>query len=266
MIKQRKNQIKYLTVLVVLLSFFANHVFANEHPALSDETGWDISLFLGYGKDPNPLVGTNQNQSITPYIDLQYSGEYFFVSEAAIGINVVEKPSYLLNAIVYPLEDSFYFFFNRFDYGDKLKGRDFSMSGGLEFVYFDRWGTINLQGLYDITNVHNGHVVNLSYTMPSIDRGFWRIDARVGLTHRSKELVNYYYGVSLAEASSRYPVYNGGDEVSSFVEVELNYQFTEYWQLKSFVICQNLSKQISDSPIVDKTDLVTYFIGIGHEW
>ncbi len=253
-------------IFFCLFMFFSNTMVAAEDSEKSlkniDSTGWEFGVFIGYLEVPIPLRDVKELPPILPFIDAAYYGENFFFDKWTLGYQLTGNNAYSVSAIASVLEDSLYFI----DEQDNIGSRKVAASGGLELYFSNSWGDIAWQGLYDITQVHNGYLMELSYAFPVLDQGFWRLGSRLGVSHKSGKLLNYYYGIRSDEISKSRSAYSASAGNNLFWELEANYQVSEYWQLKAVILYNKLTNEISDSPLVDKTSLFSYFIGIGYEW
>ena len=83
-----------------------------------------------------------------------------------------------------------------------------------------------------------------------------------GLSWRSENLNNYYYGVRAKEATANRTVYKSGNSVNPYAGVVLDYQLAERWSIFSMFRNEWLGNEITDSPIVDQDSKISLILGL----
>ncbi len=78
----------------------------------------------------------------------------------------------------------------------------------------------------------------------------WNVYASAGIQYRSKEILDYYYGISEDIATDNTPVYQAGDGINTTLQFGFDYPISENWVFESSVRYTKLSDSISDSPII----------------
>ena len=117
----------------------------------------------------------------------------------------------------------------------------------------------------DVLNEHKGHEVRLSYNYDF--RGVANIrdllvTPSAGVTYRSSNLNDYYYGVRSNEAMPGRPEYHAGDSIGLLTSLRLNYRLDEKWSAMAMASVQWLGSEITDSPIVEKHYMASFLLGI----
>ena len=82
----------------------------------------------------------------------------------------------------------------------------------------------------------------------------------MGAIWQSDEVMNYYYGVTSAEADER-GVYEADAAISTIARLDWNYQLTERWDLRLLASYRRLPNEISDSPLINDNKVITVFVG-----
>ena len=117
----------------------------------------------------------------------------------------------------------------------------------------------------DVLNEHGGHEVRLSYNYdfrgPANIRNLM-VTPSIGVTYRSSDLNDYYYGVRREEAIAGRPEYHVGDSVSLLTALRLNYMLNEQWSVMAMGAVHWLDDEITDSPIVEKNYAASVLLGI----
>jgi len=81
----------------------------------------------------------------------------------------------------------------------------------------------------------------------------WSIYSAIGFQYRSKELLNYYYGVAKDIAINGTPAYEAGAGVNSTIQFGLDYPITKNWVFESYVRYTQIASSMSDSPFIYNT-------------
>ena len=117
----------------------------------------------------------------------------------------------------------------------------------------------------DVLNEHKGHEVRLSYNYdfrgPANIRDLM-VTPSIGVTYRSSQLNDYYYGVRSSEAIPGRPEYDVGDSIGLLTALRLNYRLNERWSVMGMAAVQWLGSEITDSPIVEKDYMASMLLGI----
>lgn len=83
----------------------------------------------------------------------------------------------------------------------------------------------------------------------------WNFYLTLGLQYRSDKAVNYFYGVSEAQATNLLPQYQGdaGFEVTG--QLGVDYPITRHWVFESYIRRTQLPSGITDSPFLEENHL-----------
>lgn len=147
----------------------------------------------------------------------------------------------------------------------ELPDRDFAFNSGLELLYISPLGDVQAQLLSDLSSTHNGQEAWLSWSKP------WytplsEFTLTLGLEWKSSNLVDYYYGVRPEEAFSGRPQYAAGAGANHFIRFAARHRLGSQLSLVGMVEREFLSSAISNSPIVDKADVDTFFAGLYYQF
>jgi len=126
-------------------------------------------------------------------------------------------------------------------------------------------GELTASGTSDVLNEHRGHEVRLTYDYDF--RGAFgvtelSVTPGAGLTYRSSDLNDYYYGVRSDEAAPGRPEYEAGDSTGLLASLRANYMLNERWSVMAMTAVEWLGSEITDSPIVDKDYEVSALLGV----
>ncbi len=142
-----------------------------------------------------------------------------------------------------------------------ITDRNIAVDGGLELIYSDDWGDLQLQMLSDLSFTHKGFEVWASYSYFWRHKN-WRITPSFGINWKSSNLLDYYYGVRPEEIRHNRPAYQASSGFNSFARLSVSYQIDENWGIVGVAEYENLSRSIRRSPLVDRSSSETLFIGV----
>lgn len=240
---------------------------------------WNFSLALGVGARTNPLAG-GKDIPLVVIPQFSYYGKRLFIDDLDLGFTLAEGASNTLNLVASPGYDRVFFY--RTDLQNIFVG-GFPAAGGFEALVGKRvpsaapnavplpprsrritylagpeW-TFRLYGvsgqldvLHDVTGRNRGTEVRAALGLPLVNsRG--SLTANVGVTWKSTEIVNYYYGAA--------DIYHGGSALDPFIKLGYTLPLGGKWRLTAFAEFERLADSIGDSPIVAEHYVATAFIG-----
>ena len=228
-----------------------------------EERPEQTSLLVGAGllvKD-EPLKGVDSKVYALPFYI--YQGKAFSMRGLSASYEVFDEPTWSVGGLVrfrtdgYDADDSSYL--------DGMSDRRNSLDVGAELWIENSWGNIGLDCVTDALGRHDGHEATLSFVVPFRGAfGIKKLGLRpmFGLTWRSQNLNNYYYGVRANEATANRSAYKSGESVDSYVGVVLDYQLAERWSMFSMFRSEWLGNEITDSPIVDQENMISVVVGL----
>lgn len=139
--------------------------------------------------------------------------------------------------------------------------RDRHMAGlaGIEYSWSSSLVDLQIQYLTDFTQIHSGEELRIALAKQ------WRYGkhqwlASVGANWQSREVVNYYYGVSDAEADER-GAYITDAALSPLLRLDWNYELNARWDLRVLASYRFLPDEISASPLINDNKVITVFVG-----
>lgn len=99
----------------------------------------------------------------------------------------------------------------------------------------------------EITNYHGGFTASVQSGLGFQIRNL-NIHGVVGASYQSEEVVDYYYGVTSAEANANFAEYNPGDDLTYNAEVGASFPISEDWIIRGQVNYTQYSDDIVNSP------------------
>lgn len=141
----------------------------------------------------------------------------------------------------------------------KLRDRHMAGLAGIEYSWSTALIDFQLQYLTDFTQIHSGEELRLA-----IAKG-WRSgkhswSASLGANWQSSEVINYYYGVTSAEADER-GIYQTGSALTPLLRLDWNYELTSRWDLRLLASYRELPDEITASPLINDKKVITVFVG-----
>ncbi len=250
-----------------------------------EERPWELGFAAGYGVRTNPLINS---KDIPMYVvlNIAWFGNYLFFDNGDVGLSIHETDKLSINFIAHiNNEREIFEWLNNSQLGLQFNGstsgfspvntnpdvipakpvevpdRNLAVDGGLEMIYADDWGDLQLQVLGDLTNTHKGLEVWASYAFPW-QSGDWNIVPSVGLNWKSSHLLDYYYGIRDSEVEKNRPAYKAQSGFNSFARLSIAYHINDNWGITGIAEYETLSGSIRHSPIVDEDGIGTLFIGL----
>lgn len=206
--------------------------------------------------DPGYLGYSRQ---YTPVPLLFYHYGRFFIAGVSAGYLLSNGDHYRFSLTVRPE-------FNRLMASDSpalvgIQSRQWSLDGGANIDFLGSWGRFNVGVFHDILARNNGTQINAGYRY-TFQLGDWGLTPGVGLRWENANLVNYYYGVSPAEALPGRPPYSPSSAFNPYVAIGLSERLNEHLRLFTNLQYMRFGGAIHNSPIVSRSDTTTFFIGL----
>ncbi len=187
-----------------------------------------------------------------------YEGKYVFARGTAGGFHLYKDNGLELNLYgryrfqkLDPNSNSFY---------EGLEDRDQSVDGGIELGLYRPWGELKLDWVSDLLDRHNGQEVRASYRY-RFNRGPWSFSPFFAWTWQNENLVNYYFGVSEAEALPDRPAYTPGAAQWFSYGLNTSWQATDRIQWFANITFGGASSEITNSPLLEEDGFSSAFVG-----
>jgi len=246
---------------LVVLTFMGPATWANQQQ--QEQRTEQARLLLGAGLmiQDEPLKGVDPKVFPLPFY--MYQGKSFSMRGLSASYEVLGEDTWSIRGLArfrtdgYDADDSSYL--------AGMSDRRNSLDVGAELWLEGSWGNIGLDWVTDALGNHNGQETRLTYVRPVRSAlGIDKLGLRpmLGLSWRSSNLNNYYYGVRAKEATAARTRYKSGDSVNPYVGIGLDYQLAERWSIFSLFRNQWLGSDISDSPIVDQHSKISVILGL----
>jgi outer membrane protein len=243
-----------------------------------EESRWQLGIGLGYGLRSNPLVQSDDIPIIVD-IDIAWFGDRFFFDNGDLGLTFVDNE--FITASVIARANSDRVFFGKTDTrfvvvdlaGQPLSetveltipDRDYAAELGLELLADGRWGQLQLTAFHDVSGTHEGYEIRFDYGYGWRNQR-WYLEPSFGVSFKSEDLNNYYWGVRPDESNAALPSYQAGSGVNAHARLHLSYQINRRWSFSLVSEFERLNDEAAASPIVADRDVLGYFAGFGYRF
>jgi len=247
------------TLAIVLLSFLAApQARAQIRPLFETlDLSGKAGLGLAARTSTSPYAGADRVLDSVPlYV---FEGDRFYIHSSRAGIKFPTSRYAHAEAFISSR-------FEGFPYEDipaslaGMEQRNPGLDGGIAYRYDGPLGLAAVQFTNDISIESNGSELTLGYGF-RWRKGPWAVSPYFTLAYRDTDLNNYYYGVRAGEATSQRPEYTAGGGFNVGAGLYGQYSVTRNWKLLAGIGAEHLSSEIRDSPIVDKTWLMSGYLG-----
>ncbi len=151
------------------------------------------------------------------------------------------------------------------DLDTSLPERDFAVNSGLEMLYISEWGDLQAQVLTDVSGTHRGQSAWFAYSYPWITLKS-EFSLTLGAEWKSRDLVDYYYGVRPREMIDGRPAYTGKSSINSVVRISASRSLSDRWRVVGVLEREYLGKSIRRSPIIERGIVNTAFLGLYYQF
>jgi outer membrane protein len=215
----------------------------------------------GFRMGRDPYISGPDAESEVP-LDLiplyLYEGKWLFAHGTSGGVHFFKNENFSISGVVQyrfqhlnPSNDPIF---------EGLEKREQSVDAGIMMRYGGNWGELNLQGVTDTLDRHNGKEAQLSYRY-TFKRGAWMFSPFVQWGWQDSNLGNYYFGVSEAEATPERAAYEVGDTQYLTLGVNTSWQLSDRVLLFGNFGLGGADKSIVDSPLTDNASFTGAFVG-----
>lgn len=135
-----------------------------------------------------------------------------------------------------------------------MKDRKSAFEFGAGLNHQTSWGQFGVEGLIDITGVHQGFELTAKYSYPK-QFGRWLIEPALGLQMQSSNLVDYYHGAMESEAQVDRSAYKGDQVINTLSSLMVGYNVNANMLAIAGMEQVALGTGITDSPIISMTQV-----------
>ncbi|RUO29507.1 MipA/OmpV family protein [Aliidiomarina sanyensis] len=276
-----------------------------EVPCEEYETGcidtrtWHLSASIGYGERSNPLRG---GKALPIYLvpDIYYYGDRFFFDNGILGLSLQQRSRVETSLVTQLNLERAYFASNLTGIWlgnqtsgsgdvslmpptdppggsdeteirplriDDVASRRWALDGGVQLdMYPHKLIHVRMQLLTDLTGVHHGQQMNIRLaTAREGHLGLLEVGAE--LNWKSRDLIDYYYGVNERDSGVPTAFYYEGRAVwQPALTASWHYPLNAQWSWVSSGRLQWLGSGMSDSPLAERRHVSTFFTGVSYRF
>ncbi len=266
------NRITQLALLLVLL--VAVPCGAQGPGGDNKESNWRLGAAFGYGIRSNPLVQSDDIPIIVD-LDIAWFGERWFFDNGDLGFTFANNRA-LTASLVARVNSDRLFFSNtdtRFVNVDlagaplaesidfKPPDRDYAVELGVELLTDGTWGALQVTAFHDVSGTHEGYELYADYSYGWRQQRLY-IEPSFGVSYKSADLNNYYWGVTPDEAGLVAFPYEADAGLNWHMRMMIGYQLNEHWALSLVAEHERLNDEAAASPVVKDEKLLGWFAGV----
>ena len=239
------------TTWLAMLVFLAQPCLAAEAPVEATKSNWRLGAALGYGIRSNPLVQSDDIPIVVD-LDIAWFGERWFFDNGDIGLTFADNDTLTASVIARVNSDRVFF--------GKTETRyvNLDLAGG-------RWGALQLSAFHDVSGTHEGYELYANYSFG------WRrqrlyIEPSLGLSYKSADLNDYYWGVTPDEAGLVAFDYEADAGINWHARFMVGYQLDKRWAVSLVTEYERLNDEAAASPIVESDSVLGWFAGLSYRF
>ena len=263
---------------LLLLALDATFCLAEEESEEVTESRWRLGAALGYGVRSNPLVQSDDIPIIVD-LDIAWFGDSWFFDNGDLGLTVADSDAMTASVVARVNSDRVFFGnterrFVAFDLAGgplaeavefKVPDRDYAIELGMEVLTDGPWGALQLSAFHDVSGTHEGFELYANYSYG------WRaqrlyIEPSIGVSYKSADLNNYYWGVTDDEASIVVAPYEAEAGFNWHARLMVGYQLTRHWGISLVAEQERINDEAAASPIVKERNVLGYFAGLAYRF
>lgn len=246
---------KLLPLLVLGVCSF--QILANEADYKDNDEDSNYMLGLMVASESSIYLGGDDKTQLRPFFQAEW-GRYF-LEGASLGVKLLEQDDMTFSAAI-ELDGIF-----QDDRGDSyelsdMESLDSVLMASLKYEYETDFGELSVALAADVSGGHDGYEAELSYSYP-IMFGGWRISPEIGVSWQSKEINQYFYGVTDVDVKAGRPLYTPDAGVNFNAGIMAMYPFNQHHSLILLAEYESYSSEVTDSPIVVESSSTSFGLG-----
>jgi outer membrane protein len=264
--------------LALLLVVCSTPTLAQEESLEAEESRWRLGAAFGYGNRTNPLV---QSDDIPIYVDLDIAwfGDHWFFDNGDLGLTFADND--LMTASIVTRFNSDRVFFGKTDLRFvtvdatglplseaveyEVPDRDYAIELGVEILTDGEWGRLQISAFHDVSNTHEGYELYADYSYGWRSQRLY-IEPSFGVSYKSAELNNYYWGITEDEAGVVVLPYEAAAGVNWHTRFMVGYQLSRHWAVSVAAEYERINDEAAASPIVEDRNVLGYFAGVSYRF
>ncbi len=251
---------------------------------------WSLGIAIGAGARTNPLVDGDPIPLIV-LPDIAWYGENTYFDNGELGYQWLPNNASTGALFIRPNTERAYFSFwhpsnllfsplviadgntnngqlleeSQYISLEDIDERKWSVDVGARFAWYQAQNTWSITLLNDLLSVHNGYAIEARYQRDMKWKA-WSVAAQFSIFYKSQQLINYYYGIDDRDTDNSELWYEASHDLQFSVGLVMSKPLSANWQLLSRLHVTALGSGMTDSPLVNKNQVVNVFIGIGYRF
>ena len=266
------------TTWLAMLAFLAQPCLAAEAPVEATKSNWRLGAALGYGIRSNPLVQSDDIPIVVD-LDIAWFGERWFFDNGDLGLTFADNDTLTASVIARVNSDRVFFGKTETRYVNldlaggplaetvefKPPDRDYAIELGVEALADGSWGALQLSAFHDVSGTHGGYELYANYSFG------WRrqrlyIEPSLGVSYKSADLNDYYWGVTPDEAGLVAFGYEADAGINWHARFMVGYQLDMRWAVSLVTEYERLNDEAAASPIVESDSVLGWFAGLSYRF
>ncbi len=226
--------------------------------AVDNTTGASWSLGLGYLRYQRPYIGKDYWNRMIPLFNV--NTRHFYVHGLNFGWHAWRRGSQSLDVVARP--DAMHYNASENPALDGMSTKLATVMGGVEWRWlFHRHLSLDTTALADLLRRNDG--VTLAARLVSPWRvGAWFFRPAIGLEWLSSNYVDYYFGVTQAEARFGRPVYSGRSTLNEKAGLTFGREFGGHFAATAGAFLTHYGSGVTESPIVGHATTLSFLVGL----
>jgi outer membrane protein len=257
------------------------------------ERSWRLGAAFGYGQRTNPLIQSDDIPVLVD-VDIAWFGKRWFFDNGDVGFTLFDRASSTTSLVARVNDDRVFFGktntrYVNFAYagngfttalppvtaggpGQSAQqpsppvqvnppDRDYAIEAGVESLIDGDWGAVELHAFHDVSGTHGGYELSAHYSW-RWTTGRLSLAPTVGVSFKSAQMNDYYWGVHADEASNALPEYHAGAGFNLEGGLVTSYYFTRNLRFALSVNYERLADEIASSPLAEDDYVMAYFSGL----
>jgi outer membrane protein len=252
------------------------------------ERSWRLGAAFGYGERTNPLIQSDDIPVIVD-LDIAWFGKRWFFDNGDVGYTLFDRPQSTTSLVARLNSDRVFFGKTNTRYVNftylgagvtaplppstdspavtpepievKPPDRDYAIELGVESLIDGDWGAATLRAFHDVSGTHGGYELSAHYSR-RFTTGRLSVAPTVGISYKSAQLNDYYWGVHAGEANAALPEYHAGGGFAFEGGLVTNYYLSRNLRLAVSVNYERLAGDVADSPLSEDDYVLAYFSGL----
>ncbi len=224
------------------------------------------SLFAGFNAGiggsgtTNEYRGMSSDGTFLPLIG--YEGEHLYLRGVSGGLHLLRNDWFEFNVQLSYLPQHFYAGNSDSWAMRRLDDRYSSMLAGLNARLLSPYGILTVTGSMDVLGYSNGVILDGNYSYP-LQFGRLNVIPTVGVQWTDANYNDYYYGIDYGESrKSGLSEYEPSSSVAPYGQLTARFGFTENWSAFASFRALFLDKEVTNSPMVEKSEKYTLGLGL----